>query len=568
MRFAMFSKKDLIKKINELDDIIEKDNQTIHLNKSVRYASRWGNRTKTFKQYLISKAGDDLKKANKVYTALTEPTKTYADLQHELHQKRWKSTSKTAGDHILAGSAEISKKPADSKRHEFEKEAKRRPDAPNSIRADIALPMKLDTKIVDNDALPALEIFDEVEPNNYRFAVYDDLSLDPLELKLHQPSPSALPKRINQVDEETFQVSCLPIPARPGEYFPLPSITMNDYIDLQSVQTNFKFEACYSEQARQFYIKPLKNPPHDSPFMVSYPLIKGKEEYTPLKEVHEYKKYFDLLNQASFQMKKGKLCLKEGNLDEIQRLSFSEKLFVLKKFFEDFTQKDLKEAPSDKISIDTLNLILKEKVGVCRHFCFLFFAFAKVLGISNQVKIIGNDIHAFVEAFDKENQFKVDLGGGIANIKKRKHVQEFKKFPPPFIPEISILSNIIQFDDGRVLIVYNKTPTESDWSRKNFLPDRVTQYEQILENYSKNKSAPYFLPHHSANNLQYHCYEFPNQEEAAKALAELYKYDETQPFYKGNHRLLLNEKDNVFGQLVSSIQQSEAVSSQSLTRRN
>jgi hypothetical protein len=85
------------------------------------------------------------------------------------------------------------------------------------------------------------------------------------------------------------------------------------------------------------------------------------------------------------------------------------------------------EPPSGRGDI-YLDLALSKK-GVCRHRAFAFLVTA--LGIGIPARMVVNEAHAWVEAFDSKLWHRIDLGGAAANLENDADPNKPAYVPPP-----------------------------------------------------------------------------------------------------------------------------------------
>ena len=98
-----------------------------------------------------------------------------------------------------------------------------------------------------------------------------------------------------------------------------------------------------------------------------------------------------------------------------QLIRKSEPIPWLLRYFREFMPGDLSRNPVSHI--DTLKLILNEKKGICRHRAFAFALLARHLGY--RVRIVMNEVHAFIEMERDGHWFPLELGGAASSITVR-----------------------------------------------------------------------------------------------------------------------------------------------------
>lgn len=380
------------------------------------------------------------------------------------------------------------------------------------MREDLAL--NLET--VSKHTLTALRVFPDVPVNEYRVMVFNDINLGP-PIKL-VTKPNTVSDILPGIDEQQqllpkIGISDVPIPGKLETYFPLPTLSPNDRIT--DVTANFEYKLGYSEATNQYYIMPLTTPPNND-FRVGYNLLKGNKQELSNSSITEPElSFFPLLNGCSFKEANGEIVLADGKLEDILKLDIQKRLFILQKFFESFKEKELKDQ-LDQPSLVALNLMIKEKAGVCLHRSILFFMFAKVLDIP-KVNVIANDLHVFIEAYDGESFKTIDLGGG----NPKAVIQDI----PPSKTIISgtgydayILSSV-EYDGDKVRI--NCTiPDDGDWSKTTMRSVRMEKYMEILSETSQ--SNPQDMKVSGRPGVYF---EFTDKEAAYDALMQLHRYE-------------------------------------------
>jgi hypothetical protein len=191
-------------------------------------------------------------------------------------------------------------------------------------------------------------------------------------------------------------------------WYALPSLTPEDM--LEAFYTSVKLELGYSEKTNLFYIRSAKSCEIEIAYIIRAKLaIRCNDEAI----VDNYQAYFPCIQSIDFVNNTIGSAFKEQFL-ALQKapLHFREELLIA---FCRFDVGDLSD-PSLK-GRELLNLIIKERKGVCRHNVIAFVALKEFFNqnLPSNLKIkarpIRNAIHAFVEIKQNMRWQMICLGG-------------------------------------------------------------------------------------------------------------------------------------------------------------
>lgn len=417
MFFNRHEKRALKQQIKQLEDSLsyrgvdEAHSFTLDINKKFFVKSkRPRNKHLSFRDYLLDLVDADYKKANAIYNLIQAQSENLKDaLYKKLGEQRaygWFKSEKTVGQQLFdqACLPPINLQIAD------EKYSVKLPD-PDPVH-EIPLFYSPSTQIENDNLLHAVKLFDDIPPEQYRRGIYVSsrqvrgvITLDfPEDISEH-----SLPEMIekNSTVASTRQVLKLPLRGKANKWIPLTTLTMNDRVSDFIAKFPHKFG--YSHSAKQYYVMPLIAVENDM-YEVSYKLHVGK------KSSIEYNgdAQFDAVEQNCLS------CLRDFQFNDSEKeltlkshfsaLSLEKKLIILQTFFHEFAKENLTQ-PYEAPTMPALNLMLKEKKGVCAQRAVICREIAKIIGL-NLTHTIINDIHAFSEL---EN-YHVDLGGGNVKV--------------------------------------------------------------------------------------------------------------------------------------------------------
>ncbi|MBS0357775.1 MAG: hypothetical protein JSS53_00680 [Proteobacteria bacterium] len=382
---------------------------TLELDKKVpiESKSRW-NTFLSFREYLTDLVDANYKKAAAIYDLLqvfSENSKN--KLSEKLSEQRgWIKSEKTVGQQIFEQicSPHIDPKIIDEK-YSLKLESS------NPIHR-VPSSYSLSAQIKNNDLLTAIRLFDDVPPSHYRRGIYVSSHQMGGTITLDFPQDISEDNLPGVTDKNLTEASTRPVPKLPlrgkvNEWIPLTTLTINDRIS--DFKAEFLHKLGYSKSAKQYYVMPLAVVENDT-YEVSYKLHAGKQpiiecdSQTQLSEVEQV--CLSCLRDFQFNHLEKENVLKS----HFSSLSLDRKLIVLQIFFHEFEDENLTQH-YEASTVLVLNLMLKEKKGVCAQRAVICREIAEILGL-NLPHTVVNDVHEFCEL---EN-YRVDLGGGNRNI--------------------------------------------------------------------------------------------------------------------------------------------------------
>ena len=274
---------------------------------------------------------------------------------------------------------------------------------------------------------------------NYRLQVLDKTIVDELGVRLGKtpiavkiiPSISESPdiiKDIYSLYHEKYEQSPthfygqIDLPTGLETWFPLPSLSTQDKISRDLIQTipPIDFDLGYCKKDDLYYIKP-KKPLINS---VTATFIVNANFSEENIDVNMDKN--DIETFQSFQFNADGSLL--SNNAPVEKLDWRKLAGLVKGF------KNKKLVKKPKNDLELLNTIMHEMKGVCSHRAKIFMAIAEKAGI--KARAINNDVHEFVEVFDKDLRkwIKLDLGGGPGVISTFNMIIPEVKHAEPEIP--------------------------------------------------------------------------------------------------------------------------------------
>lgn len=191
------------------------------------------------------------------------------------------------------------------------------------------------------------------------------------------------------------------------QWQPLPCLTSQDVIT--ALKANSDVELGYCEITNQYYVR--TNAITANELIIEYNLKSiSPKQFSP--------ESFLPKNNKEIQNDLKTFCFKEAKsfdrLSKLRRLNDYEKVSVLADFILNFSVTPLPNTEKIRKQSETLDAILMNRTGECRHRALLFMAFAELLNL--KARMIVSDIHAFIEVNIDNSWYRVDLGGGNANL--------------------------------------------------------------------------------------------------------------------------------------------------------
>lgn len=209
----------------------------------------------------------------------------------------------------------------------------------------------------------------------------------------------------NYVKSPTVFYGSITVPAGYRGWLKLPSLTSND--ELLKLSASQKFELAKDEKTGLYYVYI----PHALPQPITISLLL-KADFINFSLTLQPE-----INYSCLKFSDKNTLIKNHETDEIlaqsDKLKPKDRISSLAQFINGFKVEKLTAPNPDKTV--TLNAIIQERKGVCRHRALAFKAIAKQLGIKS--RIVSNDIHVYVEVMYENKWQRIDLGGGEANVK-------------------------------------------------------------------------------------------------------------------------------------------------------
>ncbi len=299
-------------------------------------------------------------------------------------------------------------------------------------------PKLLDVITVEDksDELHVRTIFEGcMMSNQYRISVYPDIELGEHVIYSSKNYPIefiktfSVAKNLYGIYQDQYKNSPdiyygqWHIPAGCKDWFPLPSLSVND--ELLDLTAGVFLQLGYCKAKDLYYVKPTT--PSMAPIPIAF-ILKTNE----LPTLSFYSNHPLKFNFLSFN-KDGKLDEKnhyyETFMNKWEKLTIKEKQQAILSFCRGFVSQEIKV--NSHHDIDKLNAILQARAGACRHRAWIAMALSKELGI--EARAVENDCHAFIEMKNEGQWCRVDLGGFQSHL-----MLEPMSCPDTFIPPLGI----------------------------------------------------------------------------------------------------------------------------------
>lgn len=182
----------------------------------------------------------------------------------------------------------------------------------------------------------------------------------------------------------------------------LPSLDVNDEligIEIIPPQT-YSIVRCSKDDL--YYL----TTPHARSQTIVYFIIKS-----PYRQSSFFKELYNHFSRIEYPLSERLTKLKfteEGklNAERLYGLTEAQKIHALTDYFEGFENKELSYTPANPR--ETMNAVMEERAGVCRHGAQAFMAASLALGLNT--RLVGNDIHQFDEIYSNKKWDHLDFG--------------------------------------------------------------------------------------------------------------------------------------------------------------
>lgn len=288
---------------------------------------------------------------------------------------------------------------------------------------------------LSKDKLTVRQIFAYKEdktppPNNYRLQVRNKINLgNTIEFqenshKITERNSFTKQKNIAEKYKNKYRhtddvfLGEIKLPMQNLEWYPLPSLSAND--EILDLSADVPLELGYCEDESLYYVRALTPVPPGQEVYVSF-LLKADIKEKSSKKI-DLDKVKNLFKDIKFD-KDGSI-IDNPNFLAVKALKPEVKLDHLVQFCRGFGDKELKAETNN--DIESLNALINEGQGACRHRVWVFMALAQELGIT--ARAVRNDCHIFVEVKQNGKWIKKDLGGHDAEL-------DIKPMPKPAMPK-------------------------------------------------------------------------------------------------------------------------------------
>ena len=253
-----------------------------------------------------------------------------------------------------------------------------------------------------------------VPTENCRYFVQTTLSTENTAVA-EQPTLSATPLlQESLLDQQVLGMGTFLISREP---LYLPALTMRDKVITYSTVPTLTLVFCWNEGLGQWGVKHLDTAdPSQYVITLKWLIQVPAEPIRPLLHVEAVADFSSLLqsslSQLRFEYNEDRLTHRLMDSESKQylqgRVERRDVLKALHRYCTAFTQAPLSRTSTTPL--DSLNLLLQEQKGVCRHRARVFYEVAKALGFP--CRFIENVLHAFVEVCVDDKWVAYELGGG------------------------------------------------------------------------------------------------------------------------------------------------------------
>lgn len=235
-------------------------------------------------------------------------------------------------------------------------------------------------------------------------------------IKVIDPLPTAI-ETDPSGDYEYYGI--IDIQAHNKEWQPLPT-PLTPYDEITALKASTDIEIGYSETTHSYYIR-RQSIVSDTSMTIEYNIRSRNCELLPTNTIHAK----DLENVTK-KIQAKEITLQNIKQSQLMSLDDIQKAALLEQFFNSFSEGKLPESSAHS-SPQAFDDMLSNRIGVCLHRSLLFLALAEQLQVDN-VYIMTNDLHAFMEFSYKGLIFSIDLGGGEAEIEIKPSPVAIKKY--------------------------------------------------------------------------------------------------------------------------------------------
>lgn len=221
-----------------------------------------------------------------------------------------------------------------------------------------------------------------IHPSQYRLTVQQDIEIGE-QIKYKSKQYDIIPKdyetqsNLKELYEAKYKSSQdvfygqITLAKGLNDWYPLPSLTPSD--EILNISTNKELLLGYCKEQNLYYVKPVT--PLKEPLNLQF-LVKAN--FQPFIPTNKHIATIDFQTLAFNNQ--GQLINNvesQAILSQLRQLTMEEHIAALQHFCKRFKLKKLDPEPAE--GVDTLNAILKNATGVCRHRTFVFMALANFM---------------------------------------------------------------------------------------------------------------------------------------------------------------------------------------------